>query len=375
MILQCTKEEIHLKFLYLLALIGLSFSSIAQESDFKNLTLKANDEVRSPIIADEDTFKGGFNSILPFIKPSPYQDNAGSCLFMSHTGNIEFWMNKLNPGAQLDLSERFFMNLAKDKINEENIKNWRTDTVYRFNKFSKAYLNNDYPFSKGWYKKGEDGKRVFAKEGEDKAYYGVKYNWVIDYKNLNAPSIKLPKFDREVLYIDESQNQWNVGNAPKNAVKLVKDALKKRNAPVLVIYNHTGFWHATLVVGYNDTASTKGCPFTSKYKEKMYKRAGEIDEEASEAAEPKTKRKLTRKAKKFRTRGNTVHDSYIKDGGCSDKGIFYVRDSIYPNSDMPVYDYDPAKEGEEEFLNAKVIMREYEWLRHSSNHAFQIYVK
>jgi len=368
-----------MKLIYSMVLSSLSLSSFAIESDFRDngqfQSYKSDEIALSSIVPDENTFKGGFNSILPFIKPTPYQENAGSCLFMSHTGAIEFWMNKLNPNKDFDLSERFFMNLAKDKVNEENVKNWRTDTVFRLNKLSKMYLNEDYPFSKGWYKKVPEGKRVFANEGEENAYYGVKYNWVIDYKNINAPEIKIPTFDRDVLYLDKEENQWNVTTAPNNAVELVKKALKKRNAPVLVIYNHTGFWHANLVVGYNDNASTKGCPFTSQYQSKMNKRADEIDQEAAEATDPKVKRKLIRKAKKFRVRGQSVQDSYAKSGGCNNKGVFYVRDSIYPNPSMPLYDYDLSKDGEEKHLNAKVIVREYEWLRHTSNHAIQIYAK
>ena len=46
----------------------------------------------------------------------------------------------------------------------------------------------------------------------------------------------------------------------------------KRKAPVLVIYNHTGFWHAVTVVGYNDNADNEGCPFVSTFKDKMDKR-------------------------------------------------------------------------------------------------------
>jgi hypothetical protein len=373
-----------LKLFYLVVITALTLNTVYAndiESDYKsaqlitNIDQESDDKINPDIISNEDTFKGGFNSILPFIKPAPYQENAGSCLFMSHTGAIEFWMNKLNPGHDLDLSERFFMNLAKDKLNESKVKNWRTDTIYRLNKLSKTYLNEDFPFTKGWYKTGPNGKRIKAQENEDKAFYGVKYNWVIDYKNLNAPSIKLPIFDREVLYKDSKENQWNVGTAPKDAVQRVKEALKKRNAPVLVIYNHTGFWHATLVIGYNDKASTKSCPFVSNYKKSMDKRAAEIDLEAKNATNAKTRSKLERKAAKFRLRGNNVHNAYLKDGGCSDKGIFYVRDSIYPSKSMPIYDYDPANTGEEQHLNAKVILREYEWLKHVSNHAIQIYVK
>ncbi|MCO4795298.1 MAG: hypothetical protein KC493_16385 [Bacteriovoracaceae bacterium] len=323
------------------------------------------------LLPTENSFKGGHNKLLKSVLPSIYQDNAGSCLFMSHTSAIEVLYSE-NFKRNYDFSERFFMNLSKADIGGDRISNWRTDTVYRLNEAKKIQTNTEYPFVKGWYKT-VNGKRVKAREGENGAFYGVKYNWVIDNQQLNRPGVKLPTLEREVLFKDKDENQWNVGQAPSDIVKRVKEAFQKRNAPIIVIYNHTGFWHAVTVVGYNDNASSASCPFVSSYKEKMDKRAEEIRVEASEQVDPKAKRKLLRKARKFNLRGQQVHDSYLDNGGCKGKGVFYVRDSIYPNKEMALYDYDINKEGEEENLNAPIILREYEWLEQVANHAYQIY--
>lgn len=326
------------------------------------------------LVPNQDSFLGGFNELLPFVMPAPYQDNAGSCLFMSHTGAVEVLLNQKSK-TKTDLSERYFMNLQKASVGENRISNWRTDTIFRLNETTKMYKNKDFRFSKGWYKT-KNGKRVYAKEEEQGAFYGTRYNWVIDTKSLaKTPSIKLPELEREVIFADPSENQWNVGTAPSDIVTRVKNALKKNKAPVIVIYNHVGFWHANLVVGYNDKTSSDGCPFVSNYNEKMNKRADEIIKESTEVKDPKQRRKLERKAANFRRRGQSVHDDYLAKGGCSGKGVFYVRDSIYPQEDQPLYDYDLSKTGEEQHMNASIILREYEWLERLSNHAVQIRFK
>ena len=105
----------------------------------------------------------------------------------------------------------------------------------------------------------------------------------------------------------------------------------------------------------------------------MNSRADEINEEALQASTAKERKKLLKKAKNFRRRGKQVSDSLASRGGCRDNGVFYVRDSIYPDKDMPLYDYDLNNSGEESNLNAPVILREYEWAEHLINHAYQIY--
>lgn len=326
------------------------------------------------LLPGPDSFLGGYNKLLPYVVEAPYQDNAGSCLFMSHTGAVEVLINQIK-GRKLNLSERYFMNLQKSGIGNDLIDNWRTDTIYRLNKTGKTYLNKRFRFTKGWYKT-VNGTRVPAEVEEEGAFYGTKFNWIVNLGSLSKkPKISLPKFEREVIFADPEQNQWNVGTAPSDIASRIKKAIRKNNAPVVLIYNHVGFWHATLIVGFNDNASTEGCPFISTYDEKMNKRADEIVKEAEEAETEKEKKKLLRKAKKFRARGKQVNDSYLARGGCSEKGVFYVRDSIYPNEDQPLYDYDLDNEGEEEHLNAPVILRSFEWAEQLSNHATLIKVK
>lgn len=329
------------------------------------------------LLPDQSDFDGGMNHFLPYMMPTPDQENAGSCLFMSHTSAAEVLVNRErdnNGLGNLDLSERYFMNLSKADIGADLISDWKTDTIYRLNKTGKMYTNAVYPYIKDWYKTGENGLRVFANENDQGAYYGVRANWVIALDDLQKrPSVKLPKFKRDVLFKDPKGNRWNVATAPHDIVERVKNALDKKTGPVIVIYNHTGFWHAVMVGGYNDTITNHGCPFVSEFPNRMNTRAGQIRDEADQATDPEAKRKLLSKARLFEKRATQVEKSYNKAGGCSQRGVFYVRDSIYPTESMPLYDYDPKRSGEEKHLNAPVILREYDWLRHLSNHVIHIY--
>lgn len=347
--------------------IGVKYPNSSSEGD-RPVYTKA-------ISPGSDSFKGGYNSLLKHVMPAPDQENAGSCLFMSSTGTVEWWYSKLNPeiidSKDKDLSERYFMNLSKEGL-DDDLDYWPTDMIYALNKRGKIYKNEDYRYTKGWYKRS-NGKRIPALPNEENSYYGISYSWISLYDELTAPMVKLPKFEREIIFKDPSENRWNVTTAPNDIVAKIKAMIKKRNAPVLVIYNHVGYWHANMIVGFNDHSSTEGCPFVGTYDERMNKRADEIAEEAALASTTSEKNKLLRKAKKFRTRGKQVSDSLASRGGCRDKGVFYVRDSIYSDPDMPIYDYDLNNTGEETNLNAKVILREYEWAEHLINHAYQIY--
>ncbi|MCF8059795.1 MAG: hypothetical protein K9K67_10890 [Bacteriovoracaceae bacterium] len=351
--------------------VKYSNSDSLEEKNLSPVTTKA-------LLPDAQDFQGGFNEFLPFIVPSPDQENAGSCLFMSHTAITEVLINRNRStlsAENLDLSERYLMNLSKASIGEDLIKNWKTDTIFRFNKTGVTYQNQDFPYMKGWYKMGAQGLRVFATEQGPGAYYGVKANWVIALDQLNPnDAIKTPHFSRDVLFEDPKGNRWNVATAPSDIVEKVKAALNTLKGPVLVIYNHTGFWHAVMIAGYNDSVDTQGCPFVSNFPKSMSERARQIKLEAFASTNQEERAKLLGKARQFQKRADQVERSYNNAGGCAGKGAFYVRDSIYPTDTMPTYDYDPQRSGEEKPLNPPVILREYEWLRHLANHVVQIYV-
>ena len=63
-------------------------------------------------------------------------------------------------------------------------------------------------------------------------------------------------------------------------------------------------------------------------------------------------------------------------GGCSDQGIFFVRDSIYgdgcENSEEPVYDYG-GWTGNNYCYSDRITNTSYNWVRYLSNHAYSIH--
>lgn len=326
-------------------------------------------------VPSEEQMKDGFNELLNHVVAAPPQGDAGSCLFMSHTGTLEWWINRiegLTNAQKIDLSERYMMNLSKAKVGQSFIKNWRTDNVYRLNANQVHYRNETFPFTKLWWKRDANGERIEAMENEEGAEYGTQGNWVVMLNTLPNADIKLPKFERRVIHADTERNQWSILNAPKDIVSQIKNALETYRSPVNVIYNHHGFWHANVIVGYHDEISTNNCEHVRTFSAVMNKKALDLRKMASETDNPKKKRKYLKKAKKYERQSAEVADELEK-RTCSAKGVFYVRDSIYSYSEADMYDYDPTREGEEKRMNSPVILREYQWMELLGNHAFQIY--
>lgn len=318
------------------------------------------------------SYAGGMNKLLSYVMPSPYQDNAGSCLFMSHTAVAEWWLSKLGRGQKIDLSERYFMNLSKAGIGDELIGDWRTDTIYRLNSTTQMMRNSDFPFMKAWYSYDQNGDRIFTTPNADGAYYGPGANWIIGLDHLSGAPIPMPHFSRTVLHADTEGNQWAINSTPDDIVARMKEWFDKNEAPLIVIYNHHAFWHAVMVVGYNDQASSENCEFTTSFTDTMLEKAKESREEAQKTTDPDEKRRLLSKASRDERRGLEVREELSKRGGCRGKGVFYVRDSLYPDKNLPLYDYDPTQVGEEEHLVAPIILREYEWAERLANHVIGI---
>jgi len=336
--------------------------------------------VSSPHKMTTHDLKGGFTELLPYILPAPYQGNAGTCLFMAHTGVAEWWLARLNPqipqklDGKFDLSERYSINLSVLDIGDHEVNNWRTDTIFRFNTNGESFANRLYRFSKGWYKRNSRGDRVKAGKADPHARYGIGYNWIPELDSLETGSIQLPHFTREILFADPAKNQWSINVAPADIVQQVKTALKTRKAPIVVIYNHMGYWHTVILLGFNDKASTHKCTYVNDYITYMPQRAAELKSQAGKTQDEKLKRKLLAKARSALKRGAQAAKAFKQSGGCKEQGVFYVRDSIYPDKTLPLYDYDLTRTGEEEHYSTKIITREYQWLEIFANHIYQILI-
>ncbi|MBF0361663.1 MAG: hypothetical protein HQK49_11665 [Oligoflexia bacterium] len=324
-------------------------------------------------------------TLEPYIFASPNQDEAGSCLFMALTGAMEIILNKEITQEQRiyegmsDLSERYLMNASdlasasnntntnNDTNNDEKIYNWRTDTIYTYNYFSGALLNRDFRYTTGWYKE-IDGELMVAKKGEEGATYGTYYNWINGITDeLMKKKIPVPKVARELIFVDTNNDQWNTGVMTDATIKRIKERLTARNSPTLIIYNHYGYWHAVLIVGYDDEKVTEGCSFVFSWRKAMLKEADEL----IATNDPK---KLER-ANRLKNYVNQVNKSIEQNGGCSTKGVFYVRDSIYTGPTNLMYDYDLSNQGEEAPYSTRIIERSYDWAKYLGNHAYVVYKK
>ena len=326
---------------------------------------------------------GGFNELVPYVLASPDQEDAGSCLYMAITGIAEWWLARLNhdvaPTADgpLDLSERYIMNVAGMEEDDTHLPNWRTDSIYLFNQNgNKSLLNTSYRYTKGWFLGDEYSDHLtVATEQTAGAQYGTLFNW-IDQRPQNPQGVvKLPTFARDVLFADKDNNEWNVGVAPDDIAEQVKARLRTQKAPVLVVYNQNSYWHAVSIVGYNDEMDNGNCDYTQHFRQRISDRAAELDKEAAAATDPTVKSAYEIRAKRAHEAKDKIELAYATKGGCSSsKGVFYIRDSIYPyDASGPVYTYDPTRpEGKGPYAK-KIVFKEYDWLRYFANHISVVY--
>ncbi len=324
----------------------------------------------------------GFSELVPYMLRSPHQEEAGSCLYMSLTGIAEFWLSRMNPAAsrapdgELDLSERYLMNVAGLEEANNGVANWKTDSVYLFNHVRQVPRNLDYRFTKGWVKRNSTGDYVKAQPLTKGAEYNTKYNWINESTLADPLSyVALPRFQRDILFADPASDQWNVGVMPNDIVERIKSALLLRQAPVHVIYNHYGYWHAVSVVGFDENADTKGCNFVTKFMAHTEQRYKDLRAQASRTTDPSERTRLLALATKTERTSQKINRAYADGGGCQQKGMFYVRDSLYSEVGGPVYDYDLGVSGEELPYSRRIVLHEFDWLRYMANHATQIYLE
>ncbi len=286
-------------------------------------------------------------SLVDFVLPAPNQEEGGTCLFMATTGTVELLLNQRlqrhHSEALLDgptdISERFLINASYN----HSARNWRTDTGYLFNKEGGALLNRTYRYTKGWSRQ-DDGQWVRATPGEPGAIFGTEYNWIDDYSaSLQQKLVEIPTLERDLLFVDPEHNQWNVGIMDESVITAIKRKLLQKR-PVTFIYNHYGYWHAAIIVGFDDNAPTNGCPFVDEFNRSM----------------------LSQNPKLV----NKVKAAMAAQGGCRSRGVFYVRDSIYEGTAEPEYDYIPGHVGEERPYSKRIVKHSYDWAKYLGNHAY-----
>lgn len=305
---------------------------------------------------DEPAY-GEYHGLMdPFVLASPNQFDAGSCLFMSNTGAMEILLNQRAPvdgigyDGDTDLSERFLMN-ASNHVYDDDVPYSITDVVNTYNAFGGALLNRDYPFTAGYVRDTARGL-VPAGPNDDGAYFSCQYNWIDELPDDWQDTLTVtPEVGRTLLFVDPNLDEnsvWNVGLMNEDVVERIKFEVRTKHAPVIVVYNHYLYWHADIVVGYDDARPSGGCPMV---------------EDSLEY---------------FEQQGATTSVSRIEqhmqdEGGCDDSGVFYVRDSIYAGTSEELwYDYSDVYEFRERY-SQRIIVREYDWVRYLANHAYSVH--
>jgi hypothetical protein len=346
---------------------------------FPNTISEGTEPVASSVWAPQDPYSlGGFNELIPYITAAPDQEEANSCLYMSLTGIAEFWLmrsqnnTRFDMDGDFDLSERWWMNQSVYTDNLKRVNNAYTDTIYLFNE-EKSAFNRDYRFTKGWYKETKDDDIVKAKPGAPGAKYDAVYNWFDDTDKVKKRDlITLPKFYRDVIYKDSEENPWNIGEAPANIVEKIKESLVKYKSPVHVIYNHQGYWHAVVILGFDDNMNSNNCPFVKESQDSFQEEADKSRLRAQQAKSESEKQDHLKRARKFDRYKRELTTSFNKNGGCKPEGVFYVRDSQYSDPTEPMYHYDLNNPSADTHLSKRIIFREYAWAQNMINHATSI---
>lgn len=299
----------------------------------------------------EGEIAASLNALDKFVLASPNQFDAGSCLFMSNTGAMEILVNQhtketITPNGPTDLSERFFMNAA-DLVPAKTSPYATTDALYAFNALGGALLNRDYPFMMDYVITDANGNHTRAKQGDTGAELSCWPNWdnelPTDWKTRLMPT---PKAERTLIFVEPTRSKnavWSVALMTDETIDRIKYELRTRNAPVIVVYNHYLYWHANIIIGYDDNADAGDCPMVR-----------------DSIAYYKTKNSAAYATK--------IESWMASQGGCKTKGVFYVRDSIYDGTTAdPVYTY---RDGVKEHYSKRVIKHEYDWVKYLANHSY-----
>ncbi len=312
-------------------------------------------------VRDGEVWGSADEDLLPLVLASPNQFDAGSCLFMANTGAMEVLLNQHTPPDNIeydgdtDLSERFLMS-AYDHAPASLMPYFLTDLLYTYEALGGSLLSRDYHFCAGYVVETANGSVSPAKSTDENAYLSCSYNWFdMMPEDWQSMLVATPAADRTVIATDpkrDDNSRWRVALFDDDVVERIKYELRTKNAPVIVIYNHYLYWHANVVVGYDDTVASNGCPMVTD--------SIEYFEEKGAASY-----------------ANAIRAHMDEQGGCSQNGIFYVRDSIYEgDSDEPDYDYSTAEVSiQKEKYSERLIKLDYNWVKYLGNHTYTVHRK
>lgn len=297
------------------------------------------------------------HSLLPFALASPNQLDGGSCLFMSTTGAMEILINQgldmetVHYQGDSDLSERFLMN-AGGYVPREEMRYYLTDTMYAYNVLGGSLLNRDYPFTAGYVVDTPSGGMAKADAETEGAYFSCQLNWIDELpEGWRDMLVDTPASERTSIFVHPVRDEaakWDVGLMTEEHIERIKYELRTKRSPVIIVYNHFLYWHADIIVGYDDLLESGGCPMVE----------ASLDHFATEGAEAYVQR---------------IEDHKAEQGGCRSQGVFWVRDSIYDGGEEEThYSYSDDYVFEKKY-SQRIIGRSYDWVKYLANHAYTMH--
>ena len=313
-------------------------------------------------LMDGEAWFAADNDLEPLALAAPNQLDAGSCLFMATTGAMEILMNQhvapeeIEYNGDTDLSERFLM-AAGSHAPYSTAPWFLTDTLEYYGAIGGSLLNLDYKFCVGYVKDTASGYTQSTSSDPD-AYLSCAYNWFDNYpEDWESKLVETPAVERTIIFADpkrDDNSQWRVALFDGDTIEKIKYELRTKNAPVIVVYNHFGYWHANVIVGYDDTEKSGGCGIVRDTVQYFNEQGGGYTYYAKQ-----------------------ISDKVNEDGGCSLNGVFYVRDSIYEGSDEePEYDYSTADATISGYrYSERIIKLSYNWAQYLANHAYSVHRK
>jgi hypothetical protein len=185
--------------------------------------------------------------LLPFVQEAPDQGDTATCLFMGTTGVVELLLNQKynikypNKGEIFDLAERFAISHSVKASGH-----WIEQVLPKFNQGWTIH-ERELPF-KAWTDNGEVNRSV--------------WNRPQDFYQLPRTGIQ-GKFNTTKIFA-RGKNKWSKYVVIEGDIENVKKAIVENNAPVLINYNHDGWWHVISIVGYDDNAKGE-CTHTPDY--------------------------------------------------------------------------------------------------------------
>lgn len=184
------------------------------------------------------------------------------------------------------------------------------------------------------------------------AYFTWGYSWIDGlpdgWEGMLTPT---PRVERTLIAIDPDLDEWSpwdAGMMDRQVIDRIQFQLDTRNSPVSIVSNHSMYWHNNLIVGYDDLAG----PSDST-----------VIQDSLDAME----------AQGFDELVDKIEQHMEQQGGLTDRGVFYVRDSIYAGGDEELlYTYN-EEYGVLEPYSARIVALPYDWVVYLANHVYTIH--